>query len=100
MVRTVTLKEIEIFNHPGEMPFPHDHDWEDGVRMPDHLPPDPSYEEYICNPVLGIGLVVICIAGIAVVAADDVTGIGVADDFLFGPLGTGVAEGLIMAFGR
>ena len=32
-------------------------------------------------------------------AADDVTGVGVVDDFLLGPLGTGVGEGLIMIFG-
>ena len=30
---------------------------------------------------------------------DDATGIGVADDFLFGPLGAGVGEGLILIFG-
>lgn len=33
------------------------------------------------------------------VAADDTTGIGVADDFLFAPLGTGIREGLILIFG-
>lgn len=37
--------------------------------------------------------------GIMAVAADDVIGVGVADDFLFGPLGAGVSEGLIMIFG-
>ena len=40
----------------------------------------------------------VCAIGIVVVAADDVTGIGVADDFLFGPLGAGVGEGLILIF--
>lgn len=34
-----------------------------------------------------------------VVTADDATGIGVADDFLFAPLGTGIREGLILIFG-
>lgn len=43
--------------------------------------------------------VVICTVGIIAVAADDLTGVGVADDFLFGPLGAGVGEGLIMIFG-
>ena len=38
-------------------------------------------------------------SGIIAVAADDLTGVGVADDFLFGPLGAGVGEGLIMIFG-
>lgn len=32
-------------------------------------------------------------------ATDDVTGIGVIDDLLFGPLGAGVGEGLILIFG-
>lgn len=36
---------------------------------------------------------------IIAVAADDLTGVGVADDFLFGPLRAGVGEGLIMIFG-
>lgn len=45
------------------------------------------------------GLVVICTVGIIAVAADDLTGVGVANDFLFGPLGAGVGEGLIMIFG-
>ena len=44
-------------------------------------------------------MVVICTVGIIAVAADDLTGVGVADDFLFGPLGAGVGEGLIMIFG-
>ena len=47
------------------------------------------------EPVIGAGLVVICTVGIIAVAADDLTGVGVADDFLFGPLGAGVGEGLI-----
>jgi len=40
----------------------------------------------------------ICAIGFAVVAADNVTGIGVVDDVLFGPLGTGFAEGVIITF--
>ena len=46
-----------------------------------------------------VGLITVCVVGIIAVAADDVTGIGVADDFLFGPLGAGLAEGFIMIFG-
>ena len=86
------------YNHPGNMPFPHDHKWENGERGTDHLPPDPSYKMN-WEPVIGVGLVVICVAGIIVVAADDATGIGVADDVLFGPLGAGVSKGLIKIFG-
>lgn len=31
------------YNHSGDMTFPHDHEWKDGVRQPDYHPPDPSY---------------------------------------------------------
>ena len=86
------------YNHPGNMPFPHDHEWKNGERGKEHLLPDPSYK-MSWEPVIGAGLVVICAVGIIAVAADDLTGVGVADDFLFGPLGAGVGEGLIMIFG-
>ena len=86
------------YNHPGNMPFPHDHEWKNGERGKEHLPPDPSYKMN-WEPVIGVGLVAVCTVGIIVVAADDLTGVGVADDFLFGPLGVGVGEGLIMVFG-
>ena len=86
------------YNHPGNMPFPHDHEWKNGERGKDHLSPDPSYKMN-WEPVIGVGLVFICTVGIIAVAADDVTVVGVADDFLFGPLGAGVGEGLIMIFG-
>lgn len=61
-----------------------------------------------CNFALNFGLLGlvsvcrnyrVCIIGTVAVAADDVTGVGVVDDFLLGPLGTGVGEGLIMIFG-
>ena len=32
------------FNHPGNMPFHHDHEWKDGKRGKDHLDPSPEYE--------------------------------------------------------
>ena len=86
------------YNHPGNMPFPHDHKWKNGERGEEHLPPDPSYKMSL-EPVIGVSLVVICTVGIIAVAADDLTGVGVADDFLFGPLGAGVGEGLIIIFG-
>ena len=86
------------YNHDGKVPFPHDHEWKNGERQTDHLPPDPSYN-INWEPVIGAGLVLVCAVGIMAVAADDVIGVGVADDFLFGPLGAGVSEGLIMIFG-
>lgn len=48
--------------------------------------------------MLGIGLVLVCAIGTTLVAADNITGIGVADDVLLGPLGAGIAEGFIMIF--
>ena len=77
-------------NHPHDENGGHNHDWDNGVRGP----------AYSINweAVAGVALVTICIVGIAVIAADDATGIGVADDVLFVPLGTGVSEGLILIF--
>jgi len=49
--------------------------------------------------VAGAALVTASVIGIIVVAADDVTGIGVADDFLLGPLGAGIGEGLALILG-
>lgn len=49
--------------------------------------------------VAGAALVTVAVIGIIVVAADDVTGIGVADDFLLGPLGAGIGEGLALILG-
>ena len=85
------------YNHAGDMPFPHDHEWKDGKRGKDHLAPDPAYK-FSWTPVLGIGLVLVCAIGTTLVAADNITGIGVADDVLLGPLGAGIAEGFIMIF--
>lgn len=39
-----------------------------------------------------------CVIGIVVVAADDATGIGVADDFLLAPLGAGIGKGIVLIF--
>ncbi len=86
------------YNHQGNGPFPHDHKWNNGKRGKEHLPPSPEYK-FSWEPIVGIGVVTICAIGIVVVAIDDVTGIGVGDDFLFTPLGAGFTKGLIMIFG-
>ncbi len=69
----------------------HNHDWENGVRGP----------AYSVNwkPIVGVVLVTVCVIALAVVIADDFTGVGAVDDVLLGPLGTGVGKGLIMVFG-
>ena len=78
--------------HPHDPNGGHNHDWENGVRGPAY---SVGWE-----PLAGAALVTVCVIGIVVVAADNATGIGVADDFLFGPLGAGVGEGLILIFGQ
>ena len=77
--------------HPHDPNGGHNHDWENGVR-------GPAYS-IGWEPIAGAVLVTVCVIGFVVVAADDATGIGIADDFLFGPLGAGVGKGLIMIFG-
>ena len=77
--------------HPHDSNGGHNHDWKNGVR-------GPAYS-IGWKPIAGVALVTVCVIGIVVVAANDVTGFGVADDFLFGPLGAGVREGLILIFG-
>lgn len=44
-------------------------------------------------------MVAMCTIGIVIVAADDLTGVGVADDFLYGPFGAGLGKGLTIIFG-
>ena len=86
------------YNHSGDVPFPHDHEWKDGKRQKDHLPPSLDYE-FTLDTIIGIGMVTICAIGMVAITADDLTGVGVADDFLYGPLGAGFGKGIIMIFG-
>lgn len=44
-------------------------------------------------------MIALCSIGVAIVAADDLTCIGVVDDFLLAPLSAGVGKGLILIFG-
>ena len=45
-----------------------------------------------------MALVVVCTIGIVAVAADDLTGAGIADNGLFVPLSAGIGKGLVMIF--
>ncbi len=81
------------YNHNGDVPFPHDHEWKDGKRGKDHLNPSPEYE-FSFDPVIGVGLIVICALTIVIVAADDLTLIGAANNFLLAPLSVGISKGL------
>ena len=60
--------------------------------MTDYILIEKIWQDVFCYQVK------ITCASSHVVATDVATGIGVADDFLFGPLGTGVGEGLILIF--
>ena len=86
------------YNHGGNMPFPHDHSWNNGKRNTDHEPPSPEYE-INTQKVIGVGLVIISSAGIALIAIDDSTVVGVADDVFFAPLIAALSNGIGMAFG-
>lgn len=66
-------------------------------RGEDHLPPSPDYE-FSLEPIIGITIATVCAVGIVVVVANDLTGVGVLDDFLLGPLVAGLQGGLIEAF--
>lgn len=86
------------FNHPGKLPFPHDHEWKNGKRGKDHIPPSPEYK-FSWEPIIGIGIVTVCSVGMVFVIANDATGVGILDNFLYGPLGYGIKEGLQLIWG-
>jgi RHS repeat-associated protein len=78
-------------NHPSDENGGHYHDWDWDNEIPRG---DPYVIE--SNTVEGIIVVATSIIGIAVVLADDITGVGTANDFLLGPLGGGLAKGIAM----
>ena len=83
-------------HHPN-LPSPHYHDWNWDTGVPTR---GDAYAPFDWGQAaLGTGLVVVCVIGIILVAADDATGVGVADNFLYGPLGVGVSQGLSMVGG-
>ena len=61
------------------------------------MPPSPDYE-FSWEPIVGIGIVVISVVGLIAVVGDDLTGIGVGDDFMIGPLGASLSKGIAMIF--
>jgi len=82
-------------DHHPELKSPHFHDWKwDGDTILGRSDP---YD--IVRGVCGVGLVAVCAIGITIIVADDALGIGVADDFLVAPLGSGVGKGMTMIFG-
>lgn len=81
-------------DHHPELKSPHFHDWEWDGDIPHK---GKAYD--IVQGVCGVGLVAVCTIGITIIVAGDALGIGVADDFLIAPLGSGVGKGMTMIFG-
>ena len=50
------------------------------------------------EPLIGSLLLVVCIIGIILIALNDVTGVGVFDDFLIAPLTFGIERGSSLIF--
>ena len=55
------------YNHSGNMKFPHDHEWVDGIRSKEHFEPSPEYKTSVEWDVVGIRLIsgIFIVAGIA-----------------------------------
>ncbi len=77
--------------HPHDEKGGHTHKWENGKRGP--------AKSVFENPLLGFTLVTICAIGAILIIADDVTGIGAADDFLLTPISAGFEFGIAMIVG-
>ncbi|MCQ4114244.1 RHS repeat-associated core domain-containing protein [Ruminococcus sp. zg-921] len=73
----------------------HDWDWSDNKPWAGDSPRGPAYLPVI----VGITTIAVCVIGIIVIAADDITGVGIADDALIVPLETGIVEGVVMIMG-
>lgn len=78
---------------------PHDHDWgwKDGV-VGGKWEPGGWYADAL-RPAIGVTIVFASGAAIIWVVGNDVTGVGVADDWSIAPLGGAFEKGLIMIFG-
>ena len=79
--------------NPKRHKVPHKHDWE--------LTPDGKWQlgkAYSMPSDVGLGLGIVLVASVAIawVVVNDVTGVGVADDFALVPLSTAVATGVSM----
>ena len=88
-------------HHPDlESPHCHDWDWSSGKpKRGNAYNATWSYNPGVATKILGYGLAAICTAGVVVLAADNLTGVGFADDVLILPLIEGVNTGLILVGG-
>ena len=83
--------------HP-KVPHEHDWDWSD----PEHPHPGPWYSAPVINwgnVVIGVGLVISSTAAIIWVVGNDMTGVGVVDDWALPGLAGTFGKGVVMIFG-
>ena len=78
--------------HPHDENGGHSHDWD---WTNPQKPRGDAYASVFATAV-GVAVVAVCVIGVIIVAADDTTGMGVLDDFLFFPLCKGIEEGLVL----
>ena len=79
-------------SHPHDKNGGHYHDWENGVRGPAYVDWEPSVGDF----VVGGLLIISCGVGIVLITIDDASVVGVFDNFLYGPLGVGINEGIAL----
>lgn len=84
-------KDTDYYGHP-ELGPSHKHEW-DWDKVPPRQPAKPS-----TSAILAAGAAFFCVVGIIWVVANDVTGIGIADDGLLGPLGAGLTGSISMLY--
>ena len=75
--------------HPHDENGGHYHDWDWTKDRPRQKPYVPEI-----STLVGVGLVAVCAVGVSYVVLNDVTVIGLADDFMVMPLVTGVVYGI------
>jgi hypothetical protein len=81
----------------------YDHRWVNGKRQKELEPVSPDYNfsgNQNSSFWLGLAMTTVCTVGIVLVAVDNVTVVGAADDGLAVSLGAGIAEGIRMIFGK
>lgn len=77
-------------NHPHDENGGHNHDWVNGVR-------GPAYAMNL-DAVLGTALIIVSFTGMVVVLANDMTIVGMLDNFLLGPLVNVAANGIKLVY--
>jgi len=80
------------YKHGGQHEFPHEHDWDWSKNPPRQPAKSPS--QSVINKIIAAGVVVIAGVAMIIIASDDITGVGVADDVAEVPLGAAFMSAL------